>query len=147
MPKLGNWLRVWSLETMPDMASYYSVLGLPNAWHRFLTPCLASKSNHTPYLQSIAQLWHLSLQFISNSSRLLCDRFGAWFPVISFLTPVVSSSLIPSILDPEVEIHECSHIGNNTGWCTMIRQSQGCSSTGCTRPQQGRLLLLDREVL
>jgi len=31
-------------------------------WHRFLTPCLASRSSQTWYVQSLAQLQQLSLQ-------------------------------------------------------------------------------------
>jgi len=51
-----TWHRLLSTRSIPC-----------HVWHRFLTPCLASKSFQTSYLQSIAQLWQSSLQLFRGS--------------------------------------------------------------------------------
>jgi len=42
-----------------------------HVWHRFLTPCLASKSIQTLYPQSLAQLRHLSLHLCFSFSEIV----------------------------------------------------------------------------
>ena len=74
-----------------------------HVWHRFLTPCLASKRLYIPILQSVAQLRHLRLQMYRSGPAMvcrLCQSMPGWkkshahdrLPMDLLLSKIVSSN-------------------------------------------------------